>query len=206
MAVPVLIVSRRGKAETVSQKQALAAGAAGIALIGSFLDWAKVQTGFGSMAVSGTEGDGIITAACALVAVVLFATGKVKRAVIVGIVFSAIGGAVAIWNLINVSSKVGDFDNEFARASVGIGLYVCVAGFVIGIAMGATRASELVASPPSPLPTPADEANPVLGQAAWLPDPTGRHAWRYWTGTEWSDRVADNGTVSSDSLGLNGAP
>ncbi len=32
----------------------------------------------------------------------------------------------------------------------------------------------------------------------WHPDPTGRHATRYWDGQRWTDRVSD---VTSDPVG-----
>ena len=34
--------------------------------------------------------------------------------------------------------------------------------------------------------------------AGWHPDPTGRHAQRYWDGRQWTDQVSD---VSADPLG-----
>lgn len=38
-------------------------------------------------------------------------------------------------------------------------------------------------------------------EAAWLPDPTGRHVQRYWNGTEWTADVADAaGVAGSDPL------
>lgn len=43
---------------------------------------------------------------------------------------------------------------------------------------------------------------------SWQPDPTGRHQYRWWNGTEWSDQVSDDGNVSSDpvDVGAAGAP
>jgi hypothetical protein len=41
----------------------------------------------------------------------------------------------------------------------------------------------------------------VQGSAAlagWHPDPSGRHQLRYWSGTEWTDQVTDNGVPSTD--------
>jgi Protein of unknown function (DUF2510) len=32
----------------------------------------------------------------------------------------------------------------------------------------------------------------------WFPDPTGRHEFRYWTGTAWSHQVSDRGQVGVD--------
>lgn len=34
----------------------------------------------------------------------------------------------------------------------------------------------------------------------WLPDPTGRHEYRYWDGARWSDDVSDGGNTSVDPI------
>jgi hypothetical protein len=34
----------------------------------------------------------------------------------------------------------------------------------------------------------------------WHPDPTGRHQYRYWDGTVWTDHVSNNGTTSLDPV------
>lgn len=36
--------------------------------------------------------------------------------------------------------------------------------------------------------------------AGWQPDPRGRHEYRYWDGTRWTDHVSDQGQVSSDPV------
>jgi hypothetical protein len=36
--------------------------------------------------------------------------------------------------------------------------------------------------------------------AAWYPDPSGRHAHRFWDGAAWTPTVADDGQIGSDSL------
>ncbi len=33
----------------------------------------------------------------------------------------------------------------------------------------------------------------------WLPDPSGRHELRWWSGTEWTEHVSDEGTAGTDS-------
>jgi hypothetical protein len=38
-------------------------------------------------------------------------------------------------------------------------------------------------------------------EAGWKPDPDGRHEYRYWDGTTWSDQVSDSGVVSTDAPG-----
>lgn len=35
---------------------------------------------------------------------------------------------------------------------------------------------------------------------AWRPDPAGRHQYRYWDGTAWTDHVSDNGATAVDPL------
>lgn len=41
--------------------------------------------------------------------------------------------------------------------------------------------------------------------AAWHPDPTGRHQFRYWDGSTWTEHVANNGMTATDPLDA-GAP
>jgi hypothetical protein len=36
--------------------------------------------------------------------------------------------------------------------------------------------------------------------AGWLADSTGRHQYRYWDGTQWTDHVADDGVAALDPL------
>ena len=41
----------------------------------------------------------------------------------------------------------------------------------------------------------------------WQPDPTGRHEYRYWDGTNWSDDVSDGGVTATDPVaGTPGTP
>ena len=39
-----------------------------------------------------------------------------------------------------------------------------------------------------------------MPEASWRPDPTGRHEYRYWDGTAWSEAVADQGVETMDPL------
>jgi hypothetical protein len=36
--------------------------------------------------------------------------------------------------------------------------------------------------------------------ARWLPDPTGRHQYRYWDGTSWTENIYDAGVESRDPV------
>lgn len=45
----------------------------------------------------------------------------------------------------------------------------------------------------------ADEVQPLgLPPAGWLPDPSGSHELRYWTGTAWTEHVHDSDTTSAE--------
>jgi hypothetical protein len=39
-----------------------------------------------------------------------------------------------------------------------------------------------------------------MTDAGWLPDPTGKHEYRFWDGSEWTEDVSDGGQVGRDSL------
>lgn len=45
-----------------------------------------------------------------------------------------------------------------------------------------------------------DGSSASSAPADWHTDPTGRHQYRYWDGTTWTDHVSDNGQVSVDPL------
>jgi hypothetical protein len=40
----------------------------------------------------------------------------------------------------------------------------------------------------------------------WNPDPSGRHEYRYWDGSNWTDDVSDNGVTSIDPVAAAGGP
>lgn len=52
------------------------------------------------------------------------------------------------------------------------------------------------AAAPSVLPTTAASTTPP----EWYPDPTGRHHYRYWDGSVWTEDVATDGVVTTDPL------
>jgi hypothetical protein len=39
--------------------------------------------------------------------------------------------------------------------------------------------------------------------SGWYPDPGGRHQYRFWSGTAWTDHVCDNGLIRSEALAGN---
>jgi len=50
-------------------------------------------------------------------------------------------------------------------------------------------------------PATATTATSTAQPAGWHPDPSGRHELRYWSGTTWTDDVADAGVTAKDSAG-----
>lgn len=51
--------------------------------------------------------------------------------------------------------------------------------------------------PPAAPPPPAPKGR---WWAGWLPDPRGRHDFRYWDGKCWTDNVADDGAAGVDPV------
>jgi hypothetical protein len=52
----------------------------------------------------------------------------------------------------------------------------------------------------SPMATATMTAAPPTVSAQWLPDPTGRHNYRYWDGDSWTGNVSDAGIQSQDPI------
>jgi Protein of unknown function (DUF2510) len=65
-------------------------------------------------------------------------------------------------------------------------------------ALLALRAQSVVPAPVRPVRAPAPPATPAPGSPGWAGDPFGRHQWRYWDGTRWTEQVADGSTQSTD--------
>lgn len=112
-------------------------GAVAIAL-GSVLPWASINTALGSVSVNGTDGDGVLTLGCAVVAVVGFAV----RRPLLALIPAAIGLAIGVFDLIDINRNIGGIDTEFARASVGFGLWLLVAGGVLAVIAAAMLISQ----------------------------------------------------------------
>lgn len=47
-----------------------------------------------------------------------------------------------------------------------------------------------------------ESPQPPQPPAAWYPDPSGRHQYRYFDGTDWTAHVANNGATARDELAL----
>jgi hypothetical protein len=53
---------------------------------------------------------------------------------------------------------------------------------------------------PAPEQARDDSASTSTVPPGWKADPTGRHQFRYWAGSQWTENVADNGEQSRDAL------
>jgi hypothetical protein len=110
--------------------------AAGLAFIGSFLAWVKFTTIFGTIEVAGFDGDGKITAGAAALSGFLTYSGFKQRersAFIWAGLIALIGLAVSIYDYSKVNDKIGAVGSDVARGSVGIGLYLCIVGFLVSM-------------------------------------------------------------------------
>lgn len=175
-------------------------GGAGALALGSFLPWAKA----GPFSVSGTDGDGVLTLVLAvIVAIVAWPTirtsiGRARS--ITTAIATALALIICIYDIANVSST----GNEFIEPQVGIGLWMAAGGgaaIVVGLIIGTQRrvVQFSAATAPSTATSLQDHITTSNPQR-WMPDPTGRHELRYWSGSEWTDHVSDAGVPGSDQL------
>jgi len=122
----------------LTKNQMVAALGALAIVIGSFMDWAKVQTILGSLSVSGFDaGDGKLTAAIGGVALLLFVFAANRSKAIVAAILGAAAFGIGLYDYNNLTKKLGDVnDSDFARASVGIGLYLVIGGGALAFGAG----------------------------------------------------------------------
>ena len=118
--------AKAGGLRTEMRPWTVAAGAA--VAMGSLMPWATVTTGFGSANMAGTEGDGVITLALGAGAAVF--GGFLKRWP--AFALFALAAAVSIYDFSNISDRASEVSSEFARASVGWGLWLVIAGAIAG--------------------------------------------------------------------------
>lgn len=99
--------------------------------VGTLLPWATITTGFGSASVNGIEGDGVIVLAIAtLIGIIAVASmDRPGRAAPLVIAVAAGLALVALFiDYAGVSERLQDASSSVARASIGTGLYLCLAG------------------------------------------------------------------------------
>jgi hypothetical protein len=164
-------------------------GAAAL-VVGSFLPWISAAAPFiGTVNFAGTEGDGKITLVLGIVGLVLgliCLSNPQKTLLWIAGVMGLVGVAVAGYDAGNISNKLGDAtasSNGLLTATVGIGLWLSIAGgvvLIVGVLMSmnmhdaAPNSSTQLS--PGLLPTASD---PVVLSA----DNTGTNANITWTHT-----------------------
>ena len=121
---------------------AVSGGGAGLAALGSLLPWVTMSTGFGTVSIPGTHGDGQITLVLSLVIALgvfdLWRKGPTRRAT--RIVVGLLGALVAVvgGNAIAGIGDVASSTSSGAVASAGAGLYLVVIGglaALVGVVM-----------------------------------------------------------------------
>lgn len=142
----------------------------------------------------------------------------VARAVLLGSV--VIGGVIVLSAVIACIGVLGDNEAFVGFAwpeKIGnIMQWLGGAAVAAAVALLAVRAQSVLPAPVRPAPAAAPAAptaaTPTGAPAAapsapptappvapgWAADPYGRHQWRYWDGTRWTDQVADGSTQSTD--------
>ncbi|MFH1218479.1 MAG: hypothetical protein V1679_01405 [Candidatus Peregrinibacteria bacterium] len=115
---------------------------AALLVVGAFLPWAKIM---GFLSVSGFSGDGRITLAAGVIAIILILLKKVPLwiSIILGIVGLAVGG-FDYYGISSAANELGavDAENPFAAlmtASIGEGLYLTILGG-LGLIVGPVMA------------------------------------------------------------------
>jgi hypothetical protein len=140
----VMCISDMGDAGTQSRLGPILELVGGAVLLaGSALAWASLTTVFGTASVPGTESDGLIAMAvggliCLLAILELGSPYDTRTAAM----FAAIAvGVLGVYEWVSIRERVLEVSSEFARASVGVGLYAVIAGACLAFAEAADVAT-----------------------------------------------------------------
>ncbi len=120
--------------------KAIAPIGAVLTAIGSVLEWASVDTGFGTtITKSGLDADGVLTLPAGLLfgGLALSALLKVwsMGRMIGALVVAALVALIAVVDIADVSSRFSDLESQGfdVEASVGIGLWLVLVGAILGV-------------------------------------------------------------------------
>ncbi|MEY2422740.1 MAG: molecular chaperone DnaK [Acidimicrobiaceae bacterium] len=91
------------------------------------------------------------------------------------------------------------------KHAIALGAAIAAAAAVVGTTTAEmAAAASVVATPEEPVVsrtvTTSIAAPPAALEAGWQTDPTGRHEYRYWDGSAWTDDVSDSGVGSTDPM------
>ena len=111
-----------------------------VAQAGAAIPWAEVTAPFiGTVTKSGTDGDGVLTLIGALVIAGLgflaFGSRRSRGAIIGSLVVAGLIALVAVVDMVDVSSRIADVEDQdlAVSASIGIGLWVVLLGAGVAI-------------------------------------------------------------------------
>ncbi len=196
--------STAGRSAPIGAILAIAGGA--LLAIGSFLAWAEVSGGGTSVTAKGTDGsDGWITFVAGLIVLAagaMLMRGAGKRALaILAIVAALVGGAVGVYDALTAKDRVlddaakelaGQFGGTAAEVrtlldqaidagqlgiSISFGLYMVIAGGVLGVVggfmgmRGSTAAPAMPAMGSMPSAAPAAAPPPPMAPPPSMPEP-----------------------------------
>lgn len=132
----------------------------------------------------------------------------IARLVLLDVV--VLGAVIAICSLLGVIGALALSGEDFVVSwpeEIGESMQILAGGVVAAIAgLLALRGRSVLPARVRPAPAPAPAPAPPTaaagpGSPGWAADPFGRHQWRYWDGTRWTDQVADGSTQSTDPAG-----
>jgi actin-like ATPase involved in cell morphogenesis len=91
------------------------------------------------------------------------------------------------------------------KHAIALGAAIAAAAAVVGTSTAEmAAAASVVATPEEPVVsrtvTIGAVAAPAVMDAGWQADPSGRHEYRYWDGSGWTDDVSDGGVGSTDPM------
>lgn len=120
-------------------------GGAAMLALGSLLTWVKASAGIITATKAGTDGDGILTLIFAgLVALLFWLIKSHRPAAIATIVLGVLAGAIAIYDIGDISNKADSLGNQTipVHASVGIGLILCAIAAAVVVIGGIMAVNE----------------------------------------------------------------
>jgi hypothetical protein len=117
---------------------ALTAIGGGIVILGSFMPWATVSSGFATASISGTEGDGKITMVLGLALVILgvIELTRVTSLRVLILIAATLAAGIGVVDLVSARERVAGVASALLHASVGVGLYAVVGGGILAIVGG----------------------------------------------------------------------
>jgi hypothetical protein len=107
-----------------------------LVVLGSFTTWVTASVGLFSVSENGTSGDGKFTLILAILAIgAALANHQVPRQEfsIATVVLFGLLTILSIYEFVHISSKSYSGDGITISATVGVGVYLCIAGSVAGV-------------------------------------------------------------------------